>query len=50
MKQERDIQNLKIIEKNSNVLFTEEQVDLRQKNGFWTYEMLDTYHNTNNIE
>ena len=41
MKLRRDIENLRLVEKNSNVLFTDEQVSLRQKNGFWTYEMLD---------
>ena len=36
----RDKENLKLIEKNSNVLFTEEQVTLRRKNHYWTYEIL----------
>lgn len=41
MEQKRDLDHLRIIERSSNVLFTEDQVALRQKNGFWTYEILD---------
>lgn len=37
---ERDKNFLEQIEKESNVLFTEEQVKLRKQNGFWTYEKL----------
>lgn len=36
----KDTKILQAIEKNSNVLFTEDQIALRQKNGFWTYEIL----------
>ena len=36
----RDAEFLDQIVKESNVLFTEEQVKLRQKNEFWTYEKL----------
>ena len=43
MRQGKDLINLQSVDKNSNVLFTEEQVSLRQKNDFWTYEMLDAY-------
>lgn len=39
-KNERDKELLLKIEKESNILFTEEQVRLRQKNNFWTYEKL----------
>jgi site-specific DNA-methyltransferase (adenine-specific) len=38
---DRDKELLKIIEKESNVLFTEDQVKLRQKNEFWCYEKLE---------
>ena len=41
MEQNRDIEHLRAVEDNSNILFTEGQVMLRQKNGFWTYEMLE---------
>ena len=41
MKADRDIKSLQAIEKGSNVLFTEEQLNLRNKNGFWTYETLN---------
>lgn len=43
MTRNSDLENLREIEKNSNILFTDQQVKLRQKNAFWTYEMLDTY-------
>lgn len=36
----RDTDNLKLIEKSSNVLFTEGQIALRRKNNYWTYEIL----------
>lgn len=36
-----DLSLLQDITKKSNVLFTDNQVKLRQKNGFWCYEKLD---------
>ena len=39
-KNERDRELLLKIDKESNILFTEEQVRLRQKNNYWTYEKL----------
>lgn len=44
MRGERDIKSLQAIEKDSNVLFTEDQVSLRHKHGFWTYEILSMYN------
>lgn len=44
--EKKDIEILRVIEKNSNILFTEDQVNLRHKNGFWTFEMLDKYSET----
>ncbi|MFL0167926.1 DNA-methyltransferase [Candidatus Clostridium helianthi] len=38
-----DEELLKIIEKDSNVLFTEKQIKIRKKNGFWGYEKLTKY-------
>ena len=38
---ERDIELFNKIRKETNMLFTAEQVKLRQKNNFWTYERLD---------
>lgn len=42
MEQQRDLEYLHTVEENSNVLFTKKQVELRQRNGFWTYEMLES--------
>ncbi|WP_252225492.1 DNA methyltransferase [Clostridium sp. ZBS2] len=36
-----DLKLLKDIENSSNVLFTEDQVKIRVKNNFWTYEKLE---------
>lgn len=36
-----DLSLLDDIEKNSNVLFTEDQVKIRKKNNFWNYEKLE---------
>lgn len=36
-----DLELLKAIESQSNVLFTSEQIKLREKNGFWGYEKLE---------
>lgn len=36
-----DLKLLKSIENQSNVLFTNEQIKLREKNGFWGYEKLE---------
>lgn len=47
MRQGKDLANLQMVDKNSNVLFTKEQVNLRQSNDFWTYEILDTCQKVN---
>lgn len=41
IEQKRDIEHLNTLEKNSNVMFTDAQVKLRKKNGFWAYEILE---------
>lgn len=47
MRQGKDLRNLQLVDKNSNVLFTEEQVGLRRSNNFWTYEILNASQKIN---
>ena len=46
----RDEELLNKIENETNKLFTEEQVKLRQNNGFWTYEKLAINNDNNYVD
>lgn len=42
---EKDFKILEGLDKETNVLFTEDQLKLRMKNNFWTYEKLNSNNN-----